>query len=244
MFTARVIICWLEELFNHQSKPRFSRRLVDSTTNVHTLERHSQEQGADYKNRFKTTCGWKIMRSPMNAFPWLYLIFCVCQRCSGGGNSGLTLLNAKALIFYTLISLTDWLQTYLVGSYPLWNSRFGMRCFCKIFHSLLHFTFKTQCHYAGEVGLGPMVFLFQSPKRGIQGCTINHSQQCDILLLSFLSRIERYRHVSVDQDGTGHKTGSSHSWTRNQCHAVQQILPSSAHYLFRVCNQGECARTS
>lgn len=113
--------------FNHQSKARFSRRLVDSTTNVPTLERHSQEQGAHYKNRFKMTCAWKIMRSPMNAFPWLHLICCVCQRCSGGGNSGLTLLNAKALIIYTLISLTDWLQTWLVGSYPLWNSRFLIR---------------------------------------------------------------------------------------------------------------------
>lgn len=62
-------------------------------------------------------------------------------------------------------------------------------------------------------------------------------------LLSSLSRIECYRYVSFDQDDTGHKAGSSHSRTRNQCHALQQILPPGAHYLLRVYNQGKHVMT-
>lgn len=124
------------------------------------------------------------------------------------------------------------------------NDNLGRRCFCKVLHFWLHFIFKMWCHYAVHVGpethdlpiLVSKVWDYKDAPLSTPSCATS-------FLLSFLSRIKCYRHVSLDQDGTGHKAGASHSWTRNQCHAVQQILPPSAHYLLRVHNQGECAVT-
>lgn len=154
------------------------------------------------------------------------------------GNYILTSLNAKAVAFYTLISLPRWLGQILCEIPDFWYWQLGMQCFCK---KISFFTSFLRCNVTMKLSWprthGPPV----SVSRGWNfGDASSDTPIFVTALLSFLLfRIWCNRHVSFDQDDTGHKAGSSHSWTRSQRHALQQVLPPSAHGLLRVCNQGE-----
>lgn len=226
MLTACVIFCWLEEPSDSSSTGRESHDSAEGWWTAPPVCTHWRgtvgKRKADYEIRIlevKVTWVWKIMKSPASAFLWLNHICCVCQRCFRADNCILTSLNAKAVAFYTLISLTRWLGQVLCAISDFWYWQLGMQCFCKSKKSLFTSFLICDIMQLGWPGThGPPV-----PISRVWDYRVAPSDPpilVTALLSLFLLRIQCNRHVSFDQDDTGHQAGSSHSRTRSQCHAL------------------------